>query len=113
MTHAAAADAGGPSNRRPNSAVRAAARGLLDPRHNAAERVKAIEARTNHDVKAVEYYVRECLAAAGATPAVLELVHFGCTSEDINNLAYAGLLQKRPCRAGGRKGIEPVLADAA
>jgi len=54
--------------------------------------VKAIEAKINHDVKAVEYYVRQQLAAAGAAEATLELVHFGCTSEDINNLSYARLL---------------------
>jgi adenylosuccinate lyase len=54
--------------------------------------VKAIEQRINHDVKAVEYYVREQLAAVGAADATLELVHFGCTSEDINNLSYARLL---------------------
>ena len=59
----------------------------------AAVAVKAIEARTNHDVKVVEYYVREQLSAAGATEEVLELVHFGCTSEDINNLSYARMLQ--------------------
>ncbi len=58
-----------------------------------ATAVKAIEARINHDVKAVEYYVRGELAAAGAEPATLELVHFGCTSEDINNLSYALLLR--------------------
>lgn len=70
-----------------------AAHGLAtDPPADAAESVKAIESRINHDVKAVEYYVRERLAAAGATPAQLELVHIGCTSEDINNLAYACLL---------------------
>ncbi|HEX4387280.1 MAG TPA: adenylosuccinate lyase [Steroidobacteraceae bacterium] len=56
--------------------------------------VKAIEARINHDVKAVEYYVRGELATAGAGPATLELVHFGCTSEDINNLSYALLLKQ-------------------
>jgi len=55
-------------------------------------RVKDIERRTNHDVKAVEYFLREELAAAGATPAQLEFVHFGCTSEDINNLSYALML---------------------
>ncbi len=55
-------------------------------------RVKDIERRTSHDVKAVEYYLREELAAAGATPQQLEFVHFGCTSEDINNLAYALML---------------------
>jgi adenylosuccinate lyase len=57
-----------------------------------AIRVKALERQTNHDVKAVEYYVREELAAAGATPAQLEFVHFACTSEDVNNLAYALML---------------------
>jgi adenylosuccinate lyase len=60
----------------------------------AAATVKAIEQKINHDVKAVEYFVRDRLAAAGATPAQLELVHFGCTSEDINNLSYARLLQR-------------------
>ena len=64
-----------------------------EPDAAAASAVKAIEARINHDVKAVEYYVREQLRVAGATPATLELVHFGCTSEDINNLSYARLLQ--------------------
>jgi adenylosuccinate lyase len=61
---------------------------------DAAESVKAIEARINHDVKAVEYYVRAELQAAGALEATLELVHFGCTSEDINNLAYALMMQR-------------------
>lgn len=71
------------------------------PEAGAAPAVKAIEARINHDVKAVEYYVREQLAAAGASGATLELVHFGCTSEDINNLAYARLLQAaRTCLGG-------------
>ena len=63
------------------------------PEAAAVEAVKTIEARINHDVKAVEYYVREQLGAAGAADATLELVHFGCTSEDINNLSYARLLQ--------------------
>ena len=73
--------------------VAARARQLAsEPDADAATAVKAIEARTNHDVKAVEYYVREQLSAAGATEAVLELVHFGCTSEDINNLSYARIL---------------------
>jgi adenylosuccinate lyase len=64
-----------------------------EPGDDAPGAVKAIEARINHDVKAVEYFVREKLAACGASPAVLELVHFGCTSEDINNLAYARMLR--------------------
>ena len=63
------------------------------PPASAAAAVKAIEQRTNHDVKAVEYYVRDQLASAGASPELLELVHVGCTSEDINNLAYARLLR--------------------
>jgi adenylosuccinate lyase len=65
-----------------------------DPEAGAAEAVKAIDQRINHDVKAVEYFLRDQLAAAGASGAVLELVHFGCTSEDINNLCYARLLKQ-------------------
>jgi adenylosuccinate lyase len=60
---------------------------------DAAARVKAIEVRTNHDVKAVEYYVRERLASAGADARQLGFVHFACTSEDINNLCYALMLR--------------------
>jgi adenylosuccinate lyase len=62
------------------------------PPPDAPQSVKLIEARINHDVKAVEYFVRDALAASGADGALLELVHFGCTSEDINNLCYARLL---------------------
>src|SRR5487761_521025 len=62
------------------------------PDADCAQAVKTIEAVINHDVKAVEYYVRQQLAAVGASDASLELVHFGCTSEDINNLSYARLL---------------------
>ena len=67
--------------------------------------VKAIEARINHDVKAVEYYVRERLQTAGAHAPQLEFVHFGCTSEDINNLAYALMLA-----AARREQLVPALA---
>jgi adenylosuccinate lyase len=77
------------------------------PDPTAAAAVKRIEARINHDVKAVEYYVREQLAAAGAQAATLELVHFGCTSEDINNLSYACLLR------AARGTLLPVLAARA
>jgi adenylosuccinate lyase len=56
--------------------------------------VKTHERAIAHDVKAVEYYVRGVLGAAGATDAELEFVHFGCTSEDINNLSYALMLQR-------------------
>lgn len=76
-----------------SATVRARATELAaEPGADAPVAVKAIESRINHDVKAVEYYVREQLAAAGASAATLELVHFGCTSEDINNLSYARLL---------------------
>jgi adenylosuccinate lyase len=71
----------------------AARRLALEPPANAAAAVKAIEQRINHDVKAVEYYVREQLSVAGADAATLELVHFGCTSEDINNIAYGCMLK--------------------
>ncbi|MBW2394823.1 MAG: adenylosuccinate lyase [Deltaproteobacteria bacterium] len=59
----------------------------------AAERVKAIEATTNHDVKAVEYYLKERLDELPELRAVKEFVHFACTSEDINNLAYGLMLR--------------------
>jgi len=55
--------------------------------------IKRIEARTNHDVKAVELWLRGELTARGAAAAELEWLHFGCTSEDINNLAYALMLK--------------------
>jgi len=54
-----------------------------------AARVKAIEATTNHDVKAVEYWLKERLGPVPGVAKVLEFVHFACTSEDINNLAHA------------------------
>src|SRR5260221_335423 len=76
----------------------AAAFGLAD-----AERVKAIEAKTNHDVKAVEYWLRERFAANREIAAAAEFIHFACTSEDINNLAHARMLD------GGR---EKVLLPA-
>lgn len=56
-----------------------------------AQRVRTIENETNHDVKAVEYFVKEALEAEGLN-RISELVHFGCTSEDINNIAYAAML---------------------
>ena len=59
-----------------------------------AEQVRSLEAQTNHDVKAVEYFVKD--AVAGADEALkphVEFVHFACTSEDINNLAYAMMMR--------------------
>lgn len=60
---------------------------------NAALRIKAIEKETNHDVKAVEYYIKEKLSGMGLD-GIAEWVHFACTSEDINNTAYALMLKK-------------------
>ena len=57
-------------------------------------RVKEIEKTTNHDVKAIEYYVREELEKVDLK-RICYLVHFGCTSEDINNLAYNFLLDQQ------------------
>ncbi|HET9331197.1 MAG TPA: adenylosuccinate lyase [Steroidobacteraceae bacterium] len=103
-------------------AVRERVRQLAEsPTADAPAAVKAIEARINHDVKAVEYYVREQLAAAGAPAATLELVHFGCTSEDINNISYARLLQAArttllevlDARTRELTGLAHALADAA
>ncbi len=62
----------------------------FDP--TAAARVKAIEATTNHDVKAIEYYLKENVRGYAELDQVSEFLHFACTSEDINNLAYALLL---------------------
>ena len=55
---------------------------------DAVRRIKAIETETNHDVKAVEYYIRERLQETSLQD-MLGSVHFACTSDDINNLAYA------------------------
>jgi adenylosuccinate lyase len=76
----------------PQAARQALAALAKDPRATDVEAIKRIEARTNHDVKAVEYWLRGELAAHGALPVHLEWLHFGCTSEDINNLAYALML---------------------
>ena len=58
-----------------------------------AQRIKAIEATTNHDVKAVEYFIKEKFEDNTEFSDQLEFVHFACTSEDINNLAYALMLR--------------------
>ena len=59
-----------------------------------AERVKEIERTTNHDVKAVEYLIKERIADNAELAAVSEFVHFACTSEDINNLSHALMLKE-------------------
>lgn len=57
-----------------------------------AERIKSIERTTNHDVKAVEYYLKEKIAGNEELQAISEFIHFACTSEDINNLSHALML---------------------
>jgi adenylosuccinate lyase len=58
-----------------------------------AERIKKIEATTNHDVKAVEYFIREKIGEGTDAKNISDFIHFACTSEDINNLAYALMLR--------------------
>lgn len=59
-----------------------------------AQRVKEIERTTNHDVKAVEYFIKEHIKANKEIDAVSEFIHFACTSEDINNLSHALMLRE-------------------
>src|SRR3954468_11113930 len=59
-----------------------------------AEHIKNIEAETNHDVKAMEYWLRSKLGKNREAQAALEFIHFACTSEDINNLSYALMLRE-------------------
>ena len=88
-------------------------------------RIKAIEARTKHDVKAVEYYIREVACGKAALRDVEASVHFACTSDDINNLAYAMMfrdaMRRRlaagsagcfgaDCLAGAGAAATPMLA---
>lgn len=73
-----------------------------------AQRIKDIEATTNHDVKAVEYFIKEKFADNDELQAVNEFVHFACTSEDINNLSH-GLMLK----AGRDQVIVPMMKNIA
>jgi len=59
-----------------------------------AQRVKNIERTTNHDVKAVEYFLKEKITGNNELESISEFIHFACTSEDINNLAYALMLRE-------------------
>jgi adenylosuccinate lyase len=68
---------------------------------NDALRIKEIEATTNHDVKAVEYFIKESFKGNAELEAISEFVHFACTSEDINNLSHALML---------RSGLDSVIA---
>jgi len=62
---------------------------LVDFSDEDAAQIKQIEARTNHDVKAIEYWLKEKLGHHAQVRRSLEFIHFACTSEDINNLSYA------------------------
>lgn len=70
-----------------------------------ALRIKQIESDINHDVKAVEYFLREKIADNAELNAIKEFIHFACTSEDINNVAYALML-----RAGREEILLPRMA---
>ena len=70
-----------------------------------AQRVKDIEKTTNHDVKAVEYLLKEKIAGCAELEKVSEFIHFACTSEDINNLSYALMLKE------GRIVIQAQITD--
>ena len=71
-----------------------------------AQRVKDIERTTNHDVKAVEYFLKEKIKGNEELEAVSEFFHFACTSEDINNLSHALML-----KAGRDEVLLPSLSD--
>ncbi|WP_163647481.1 adenylosuccinate lyase [Modicisalibacter sp. 'Wilcox'] len=72
-----------------------------------AERIKEIERTTNHDVKAVEYFLKEQVAGVPELHAVTEFIHFACTSEDINNLSYGVMLRD------GLDALLPTLREVA
>ena len=59
-----------------------------------SEKIKTIEAETNHDVKAIEYWLKAKLGRNREVQGALEFIHFACTSEDINNLSYALMLEE-------------------
>ncbi|OGT30312.1 MAG: adenylosuccinate lyase [Gammaproteobacteria bacterium RIFCSPHIGHO2_12_FULL_35_23] len=66
---------------------------VTDFDHKAAEKIKQIEQETNHDVKAVEYYLKQAFQQNNELKPYQEFIHFSCTSEDINNIAYALMLK--------------------
>ncbi|MET0918805.1 MAG: adenylosuccinate lyase [Burkholderiales bacterium] len=77
-----------------------------------AQRVKAIEAQTNHDVKAIEYWLKEKVAGDRELERAAEFIHFACTSEDINNIAYALMVRNaREELAGALRGLETRLVQ--
>lgn len=73
-----------------------------------AARIKEIEGTTNHDVKAVEYFIKEKISVDESLNAITEFVHFACTSEDINNLSHALML-----REGRDQVVVPAMQEIA
>ena len=73
---------------------------------NEALRVKAFEKQTNHDVKAIEYYLKEKLEQSEVLRPLTGFIHFACTSEDINNLAYALMMKEAIAQV-----IQPTIAE--
>ena len=90
-----------------SSAMKAALNDIVDGfTPNDAEQVKEIETTTNHDVKAVEYFIKEKIGATTESQALTGFIHFACTSEDINNLSYALML-----RAAREEVIQPRMSE--
>lgn len=71
-----------------------------------AEKVKEFEKQTNHDVKAIEYYLRDKFQDNPQLKSAIGFIHFACTSEDINNLAYALMIKQAIAQV-----IQPTLAE--
>ncbi|MEK9160282.1 MAG: adenylosuccinate lyase [Patescibacteria group bacterium] len=76
---------------------------FIDFQEGFAEEIKEIEKTTNHDVKAVEYFLQKAIGVLGRSD-LIPFIHFGCTSEDINNLAYSQMM-----RAGVQSVMTPAL----
>ena len=74
--------------------------------HEDALKIKAYEKQTNHDVKAVEYFLKEKMESIPALKKIIGFIHFACTSEDINNLAYALMIKEAIAQV-----IQPTLAE--
>jgi adenylosuccinate lyase len=76
--------------------------------------IKAIEAETNHDVKAVEYFIKRRTQDVPALAHASEFIHFACTSEDINNLSHALMLERGRFVVQGRfRGVHAQLREYA
>lgn len=71
-----------------------------------AEKIKEFERQTNHDVKAIEYYLKDKFQKIKPLKAIIPFIHFACTSEDINNVAYALMIKKAIAQV-----IQPALAE--